>query len=228
MTGRGHTDREYEGRLVELREALLEMAGRVEQMIGDSVDALVERDVQKARLTIAADAAVNRQELEVDELCLLILARWQPMASDLRFLTLALKMVTDLERIGDLAVNIAERVLDLSTEEPARPYVDIPRMAEITRSMIRDAIDAFVEADAEKAENVLARDDEVDELYTKVFRDVLEIMRESPSWMQQGIHIQSVAKWLERMADHGTNLAEQVVFYVKGRDIRHNHNKSPS
>lgn len=197
------------------------MGGRVEQMIEKSVKALIEGDTQIARDTIEADHAVNRAELDVDELCLLILAKRQPMASDLRFITLALKMVTDLERIGDLAVNICERALDLSGQPAVEAWTDIERMAEIVQSMVRDAIDAFVEGDATLAYGVIERDEEVDKIYGRVFRDLLQRMTSDTSMVERGIHVQSVAKWLERMADHSTNLAEQVIFMVKGQDVRH-------
>jgi phosphate transport system protein len=228
MTTRGHTDREYDNQLRQLRDKLLLMAGHVESMIASSVKALVDRDVALARRTIDNDHKVNKAEVETDELCLLILAKRQPMASDLRFITLALKMVTDLERIGDLAVNICERAIDLSSEPPVRSYDDIQRTADIVQTMVRDAIDAFVRADVAKAEAVIDRDDEVDELYHQIFRDILQQMLGDSAAIQRGIHVQSVAKWLERIADHSTNLAELVVFMVKGKDIRHvGHMSSP-
>jgi len=216
-----HTDREYENELNKLRERLLRMAGRVEQMIADSVKALVEQDVQLARRTIEADRVVDRAEVETDELCLVILAKRQPVASDLRFITLSLKMVTDLERIGDLAVNICERAIDLGQDPPLKPWVDVPRMAAIVQGMVRDAIDAFVAGDVQRAQSVVDRDQSLDDLYTRVFRDLLSTMLNDGSKVERGIHAQSVAKWLERMGDHATNLAEQVVFMVKGKDIRH-------
>lgn len=216
-----HTDREYDNELQRLRERILRMAGRVEQMIADSVRALVEQDVQLARQTILADRLVDRAEMETDELCLVILARRQPVASDLRFITLSLKMVTDLERIGDLAVNICERAIDLGNDPPLKPWVDVPRMASIVQAMVRDAIDAFVAGDAERAQSVVDRDPALDELYGRVFRELLSAMLDDGSKVERGIHAQSVAKWLERMGDHATNLAEQVVFMVKGKDIRH-------
>lgn len=219
---RTHTDRRYAAQLKELRENLLLMAGRVEQMIEQAMHALVERDAELAKKTIAADTEVNRSELATDELCLVILAQRQPMASDLRFITLSLKMVTDLERIGDLAVNIAERAIDLAAMPPMPgPYIEIPRMAAISQAMVREAIDAFVNEDMARAEAVIARDDEVDELYTKVFRDLMKMMHDDPALLERGIHVQSVAKWLERVADHATNLAEQVIFMVRGKDVRH-------
>lgn len=219
--GKIHTDREYESELEKLRKRLLEMAGRVEEMIADSVRALVDRDIELARRTIDADRLVNRAEVETDELCMVILAKRQPVASDLRFITLALKMVTDLERIGDLAVNICERAIDLAQDAPLKPWVDVPRMASLAQSMVRDAIDAFVAGDAERAQTVIERDKALDQLYIRTFRDLLAAMLNDASKVERGIHAQSIAKWLERMGDHATNLAEQVVFMVKGKDIRH-------
>jgi phosphate transport system protein len=219
--GKIHTDREYESELKKLRERLLKMAGRVEEMISDSVKSLVERDLELERRTIDADHLVNRAEVETDELCLMILAKRQPVASDLRFVTLSLKMVTDLERIGDLAVNICERAIDLGQDAPLKPWVDVPEMANIAQGMVRDAIDAFVAGDADRARSVIERDKSLDELYIRVFRELLSAMLNDTSKVERGIHAQSVAKWLERMGDHATNLAEQVVFMVKGKDIRH-------
>jgi phosphate transport system protein len=197
------------------------MAGHTEAMIESAIRALVERDVTLARRTIENDHKVNQAEIDIDELCLVILAKRQPMGSDLRFLTLALKMVTDLERIGDLAVNICERAIDLSAEPPLGNYDDIIRTADLVQSMVRDAIDAFVHADDIKAQDVINRDDAVDELYHQIFRDILQMMTRDPNAIARGIHVQSVAKWLERIADHSTNLAELVVFMVNGKDIRH-------
>jgi phosphate transport system protein len=216
-----HTDREYERELVEIRERLLLMAGRVEEMIHAAVDALLARDVALARETVQADRKVNRDEVEIDKLCLVILARRQPMASDLRFITLALKMVIDLERIGDLAVNICERVVDLEGEPYVTECPDLGRMSELVRSMIHDAVEAFVDREPDKAAAVIERDDEVDDLYQTVFRMVLDEMIGDARNVSAGVHLQSVAKWLERMGDHCTNLAEQIVFMTKGKDIRH-------
>jgi phosphate transport system protein len=218
---RAHTDREYEGQLEELRERLLRMAGVVEQMIVDAVRATLNQDRELAEATIERDTTVNRLEVESDELCLLILAKRQPLASDLRFVTLSLKMVTDLERIGDLAVNICERAIDLAGHPQPWPWDNIEEMARLVRAMIRDSIQAFVDRDVDKAQRVVERDAEVDKLYWQIFRDALEIMRKQPNSMHDGIHVQSIAKFIERMGDHGTNLAEQVVFMIKGKDIRH-------
>lgn len=216
-----HTDREFEGELQQLRDQILLMAGRVEAMIADAMRALDDGDAALARATIRMDREVNRAEIEADELCLLILAKRQPLGSDLRFLTLALKMVTDLERIGDLAVNICERAVDLAREERLGPYDDLRQAAAIVQSMVREAIDSFVERDAAKAAAVIERDDEVDEAYHQIFRRLLARMAADASVVERGIHIQSVAKFLERIGDHCTNIAEQVVFMVKGTDIRH-------
>jgi phosphate transport system protein len=216
-----HTDREYEAELGQVRERLLIMAGRVEQMIADAIRAVGERDPELARATIAADNQVNRTEVETDELCMRVLARRQPMASDLRFITLALKMVTDLERIGDLAVNICERAIDLAGEARLDGVDALHTMATLVQSMVRDAIDAFVRADAALAEGVIARDDEVDEAYHTYFRAVLAGMTRDPASIERGIHVQSVAKWLERIGDHATNIAELVIFMVRGTDVRH-------
>ncbi len=216
-----HTDRKYREELRRLRRRLLAMTGRVEEMIAHSVESLVERDEILAEETISADNQVNRDEIETDELCLIILAKWQPMATDLRFITQAMKMVTDLERIGDLAVNVCERSLQLSREPALKPYVEIPRMAEIVQKMLRDAVDAFIEGDAQKAQTVIDSDDEVDRIFYQAFKNLLGLMMQDEAHVERGMQIQSVSKVLERMADHCTNLAEQVIFLVKGEDVRH-------
>lgn len=216
-----HTDSEYEAELRQLREELLLMAGRVESMISNAVASVLERDVELARNVIAEDRQVDRAEVLVDDLCLRVLAKRQPVASDLRFLTQAFKMVTDLERIGDLAVNICERAVDLSAAPELKPHLGLARMGEIVQTMVRDAIDSFVDLDADKGRAVIARDNEVDALYQQVFRDTLQRMVQDASVVERGIHVQSVAKWLERMADHATNIAEHVIFVIDGEDLRH-------
>lgn len=215
-----HTAREYEQELAGIRASLLRMAGRVEQMIGQAGRALVQRDVALAKATIEEDREVNRAEIDIDEACLLILAKRQPMASDLRFVTLAMKMVTDLERIADLAVNICERALDLAKAKVI-VHPQIPEMTSAVEKMVRGAIDAFVGRDVAKARRVIELDDEVDEQYHTIFEDLLKQMHADPQYLHDWIHVQSVAKWLERMADHSVNLAELVIFMVEGRDVRH-------
>lgn len=218
---RTHSDRGYEAQLRRLRERMLTMAGRVEQMVARSVRSLVERDSELAMQTIADDRLVDQAEVEADEQCLVILATRQPVASDLRFITLCLKTVTDIERIGDLAVHICQRALELNAQSPAAPYPDLPRMATLVKAMIHDAMEAFVVGDVELARGVMARDDEVDELYARIYRGLLKLMKEDSCNVERGIHVQSVAKWLERMGDHATNMAEQVIFMVEGKDVRH-------
>ena len=221
MRAREHTDQEFEQELRHLREQLLLMGSHVEAIIGSSLRALVERDSELAQRTIEADRIVDRLEMEIDGLCLQILARRQPVASDLRFVTMVLKAVTDLERMGDLGVNISERVLELNSELPLKPYVDLPRMADETQMMLREALDAFVAKDADRARRVIDRDQMIDDLYAQIFRELLTYMMEEAKNVYRATRLQSIAKYLERIADHATNLAEMVVFMVKGSDIRH-------
>ena len=221
MDTRQHTDREYEQELGHLREQLLVMGSRVEEIIGGSMRALMERDASLAERMIESDRTIDRLEVELDGQCMQILARRPPVASDLRFITLVLKVVTDLERMGDLAVNISERVLELTGEVPLKPYVDLPRMAIEAQSMLRDALDAFVAKDVERARQVIDRDQMVDDLYGQVFRELLTYMMENSKNVYRATRLQSIAKYLERIGDHATNLAEMVVFMVKGSDIRH-------
>ena len=221
MRTREHTDQEFEQELRHLREQLLLMGSHVEGIISASLRALVERDSELAQRTIEADRVVDRLEIEIDGLCLQILARRQPVASDLRFVTMVLKAVTDLERMGDLGVNISERVLELNNETPLKPYVDLPRMADETQIMLREALDAFVAKDADRARRVIARDQIIDDLYAQIFRELLTYMMEESKNVYRATRLQSIAKYLERIADHATNLAELVVFMVKGSDIRH-------
>lgn len=223
MPGKGHIDQAFEAELASLREELLRMAGRVEQMIRRSVEAFQERSLPKANATIALDHEVNQAEVEIDELCLVILARRQPMGRDLRFVTLALKMVTDLERIADLAVNVCERAAQLGALPPLDSDVtaSVPDMAALVENMVHDAIEAFVESDEARARAVIACDAAVDELYHGLFRAVLARMVADATLVERGIHVQSVAKFLERMGDHATNLAEQVVLLERGVDLRH-------
>jgi len=218
---RAHTDLGYEEELRKLREQLLLMGAKVEEMIESSMRALVERDSLLAREMIEFDHQINRLELECDEACLRILARRQPVASDLRFITIALKLVTDLERMGDLAVNICERVIELNDEPPLKPYLDLPRMAEVAQAMLRDALDAFVAADADRAQQVIENDRALDTYYADIFRVLLTYMMEDPRNIYRATRVQSIAKYLERIGDHATNLAESVVFMVRGKDIRH-------
>ncbi|MBI5501288.1 MAG: phosphate signaling complex protein PhoU [Deltaproteobacteria bacterium] len=216
-----HTDREYEAELTKLRERILLLGAKVEAAIAGAIRAVVERDDVLAQGILDGDAEVDRLEVETDQLCLSILARRQPVASDLRFLTIALKLVTDLERIGDLSVNIAERALELNKEPALKPYVGLPVMAQAAQGMVREALDAFVSRDADRARDVLGRDETVDAYYEQIFRELLTYMMEEPRNIYRATRVQSVAKYLERIGDHACNIAEMVVFMVRGEDIRH-------
>jgi phosphate transport system protein len=216
-----HTDRHFEESLEQLQGLLLRMGGLVERQIAQAIRSLVERDSNLARQVIEGDREVNRLDIEIDELCLRLLALHQPAASDLRFVATAMKVTVDLERIGDQAVNIAERAIELNQEPPLKPYIDIPRMAEIAGRMIRESLDAFVRRDTELARGVLREDDEVDALTHQVFRELLSYMAEDPRTIGRATRILFVTKYLERIADHATNLAEMVVFMVGGKMIRH-------
>jgi phosphate transport system protein len=218
---REHTDRRYEGELRTLREQLLLMGAKVEEMIAGSIRSLTERNSDLAHRTIESDHYINRLEVETDDLCLRILARRQPVASDLRIITIVMKMVTDLERIGDLGVNICERAIELNAAPLLKPYVDLPKMAEIAQAMVREALDAFVARDAQRAQLVIDRDRMVDAYYAQIFRELLTYMMEDPRNISRATRVQSIAKYLERIGDHATNLAEMVIFMVKGKDIRH-------
>jgi phosphate transport system protein len=216
-----HTDRLYERELRKIREMLLMMGARVEEMISQAMRALIERDTELAERTLYLDRQINRLEMEVDDLCLRVLARRQPVASDLRFVTTAMKVVTDLERMGDLGVNICERVVELNEEPPLEPYVEVVNMAEAAQEMLREALDAFVAGDAERAQAIVERDSKVDANYNAIFRQLLTYMMENPRNIFRATRVQSIAKYIERIADHATNLAEMVVFMVRGKDIRH-------
>lgn len=221
MPNREHTDQQYEHELRGLREQLLLMGSRVERIIGDSIKALTDRDSALAERTIAADRTVDRMEVELDQLCLQILAKRQPVASDLRFITIVLKVVTDLERIADLGVNVCERVLELNAEPQLKPYVDLPHMGEAVQSMLREVLDAFVARDATRARGIIERDRVIDALHAQVFRELITFMMENAHNVYRATRLQSISKYLERMGDHTTNLAEMVIFMVRGTDVRH-------
>ena len=216
-----HTDKAFEQDLRDLREKLLAMGAKVEALIADSVRALTDRDSALAAQVIQADKEVNRLEVEIDDLCRRILALRQPAASDLRLITTALKIVTDLERIGDLAVNIAERAKDLNQAPPLKPYVDTPRLAELAQRQVKKALDAFVTSDTAKAEEVLKEDEHLDVLYLKIFNELLGYMMEDSKNIRRATALMFIAKHLERVGDHATNVAEMVIYMVRGTDIRH-------
>lgn len=212
---------DYATELRKLRDLILLMGANVEEMISNGVRALVERDSELGRRTIERDHGVNRLELETDQLCLRLLALRHPLPSDLRFITIALKLVTDLERIGDLVVNVCERIIELNQFPPLSSYRDLSLMADTARGMLRDALDAFVEGDAWRAQRVLEVDRTVDAYNAQIFSELVRDMRENPGNVQRATRVQSIAKSIERIGDHATNVAEMVVFMVKGEDIRH-------
>jgi phosphate transport system protein len=218
---RKHLVKRYEAELQEIRILLLEMGGKVEVMISNAIQALVNRDSSLADRTILSDHEINRLEVLIDEKCLEVLARRQPAASDLRFLTLALKIVTDLERIGDQCASTANRAKELNEEPPLKPYIDLPYLAESARIMLQESLDAFVRGDAELALQVCENDKSVDDLNIQLQRELLTYMMEDPTTINRALKLIYISKYLERIADHATNIAEMVIFMVKGQDIRH-------
>jgi phosphate transport system protein len=212
-----HRDQELD----RIRQALLRMGGLVERMISEAMTALVERDNQRAEAVVRTDAQVDELEKEVDGLCNRMLALQQPTAGDLRFLVSTMKIANDLERMGDSAVNVAQAVEILNAEPPLKPYIDLPRLAELTQGMVRDALDSFVRKDARQALDVCRRDDQVDALYKQLFRELVTYMIEDPKAITRALHLLLIARNYERIADHATNVGEDVIFFVEGRDIRH-------
>ena len=221
MGTRQHSSREFEAELTGLKNALLGMGGRVEQNLSRVINALVNRDSELAQQAIDYDSEIDRTEMEIDELSLRILALRQPVGSDLRFLTTAFKIVTDLERVGDLSVNTAERVLELNNEPQLKPYIDLPKMAAMVSRILRQALDAYVAGDVSQAEQVLAAEQAVDDLNVQIFRELVSFMVEDPRTITRAMRLIFIAKYLERISDHATNIAEQVIFMVQGSDVRH-------
>ena len=220
-TSAEHTDKRYGEELKKLREEILYMGGLVEDQIQKAVKSLVDRDSALAEIVIERDHEVNRLDVDIDDICIKLLALHQPAGRDLRFITTGLKITTDLERIGDMAVNICERALELNQEPQLKPYIDIPRMARISQRMIRESLDAFVREDTDLALKVCRDDSEVDELNAQIFRETLTFMIENVQTISRATKISSISKYLERIADHATNIAEMVIFMVKGKSIRH-------
>ncbi|WP_242346141.1 phosphate signaling complex protein PhoU [Anaeromyxobacter terrae] len=223
-----HTDKTYEAELRDLRDRLLEMGGLVERAISASVRSITERDSALAEQVKEGDREINRMEVAIDGACRRVLALRQPAASDLRFITTALKIVTDLERMGDLAVNVAERALDLNKTAPIAPLHDLSRLAEMSEAQLKHALDAFVTGDVAKAEDVMRSDAHLDALYLKIFNDLLAMMMEDSRNIRRATSLMFAAKHLERFGDHATNLAEMVVYMVRGTDVRHPRSRAPS
>jgi phosphate transport system protein len=213
--------RHFHEELEALKQTLLAMGGLVEDQIRRVVRALLERDGALAQEVIDGDARVNAYDVEVDETCVELLALHQPAAGDLRFITTAMKIVTDLERIGDQAVNIAQRVLELNREPQLKPYIDLPRMAERAQRMVKESLDAFVARDTALARRVCAEDADVDALKEQIFRELLTFMMADPSTIPRAIRLILVSRFIERVADHATNIAEMVIYMVDSKMVRH-------
>lgn len=216
-----HTDKTYEADLKALRDLLLEMGGAVERALAASVRSVTERDSGLAEQVKLRDREINLMEVDIDNACRRLLALRQPAASDLRFITTALKIVTDLERMGDLAVNVAERALALNQAPPPGPLHDLSKLADLCEVQLKKALDSFVTRDVQKADEVMRGDDLLDALYLKIFNEQLAIMMEDGRNIRRATSLMFAAKHLERFGDHATNLAEQVIYMVRGTDVRH-------
>ncbi len=210
----------FDEELRALKDRVLKIGSLIEAAIRDSVTSLVERNSELARKVIEKDRQINALDVEIDEECIRLIALRQPKARDLRFITTAMKITTDLERMGDLAENIAERAIELNEEPQLKPYIDIPRMAEIAEGMVRESLDAFVMC-SRLPYDVIKKDDEVDNLNAQVFNELLFYMIQDPNTVTRAIKINYVSKYLERIADHATNIAEMVIYMCEGKIIRH-------
>ncbi|HET9235462.1 MAG TPA: phosphate signaling complex protein PhoU [Candidatus Eisenbacteria bacterium] len=213
--------REFDAELQELKKKILTMGSLVQTMLSDSLTALVTRDTPLAASVEARDTEVDRMEIAVDELAVRIIALRQPAASDLRHIIAALKIIKDVERIGDIAVNVSERVVELNAEPQLKPYIDLPRMVDAVQAMIRDALDAWVNEDATLAQKVLDCDEFVDNLNAQIFNELLTYMLSDTKAINRATRLIFISKYLERAADHATNVAEEVIYAIQGRDVRH-------
>jgi phosphate transport system protein len=211
----------FDDELKNLREIVLKMGCMVENAIRDSVKALVERDSALAKEVIRRDHLINAIDVKIDEECVRLIALRQPKARDLRLITTTMKITTDLERMGDMAVNIAERAMELNEEPQLKPFVNIPKMAEAAQSMVRDSLDAFVTGCSRLPYEVIKRDDEVDQLTVRNFEELLSLMIQDPKIIPLAIKRTYIAKYLERIADHATNIAEMIIYMCRGKMIRH-------
>jgi len=214
-------ERHFHEELNQVKQKTLRMGSLVEGMVERAVASLVDRDSNLAEETIAFDTKVDNLEVEIDGDCLRLLALHQPAAGDLRFITTAMKIIADLERMADQAVNISQRAIELNEEPQLKPYIDIPIMSQLSQKMLRDSLDAFVRKDVGLAREVIEADNKVDALKDQVFRELLTFMMEDPRTIPRAIRLILVSRHLERIADHATNIAEMVVFLVEGRNIRH-------
>jgi phosphate transport system protein len=214
-------ERHFHEELELVKEKTLKLGSLVETMVEQAVSSLVDRDSRLADEVIASDRKVDILDLEIEEDCLRLLALHQPAAKDLRFITTAMKITTDLERMADQAVNICQRAIELNEEPQLKPYIDIPIMSQLSQKMMREALDAFVRRDAALARQIIPEDNKVDALKDQIFRELLTFMMEDPRTIPRAIRLILVSRHLERIADHATNIAEMVVFLVEGKSIRH-------
>ncbi len=219
-SGKTHTSSEFENELQELRRLILELGAKVERMMAKSIESLTKRDSALAQGVSQEDMEVNLLEVDVNDLCLQMMALRQPTSVDLRFITTALKIASDLERVGDLAVNVCERVLELNEEPPLKPYIELPRMAEASSRMLRESLDSFIKEDVVLGRKVIASDDEVDDMNEELFRELLTYMLDNPRNISRATRLTFISKYFERIADHATNIAEAVLFMVEGHNPR--------
>ncbi|HYB95327.1 MAG TPA: phosphate signaling complex protein PhoU [Vicinamibacterales bacterium] len=219
--------RHFQEDLETLKERLLAMGGLAEERVRESIRGLMERDNAAIDAVLASDEPINELHMEVDDRCFKLLALHQPMAADLRVIVAAVKINTDLERVGDLAVNIAEAAKRYLQHAPVKPLIDIPRMGDLAQKMLRDSLDAFVRRDMVLAEAVLAADDTLDALKTQIFRELLTYMLQSPDTIEPALDLILISRHLERIGDHATNVAEDVIFILSARDVRH-HQAGPN
>src|SRR4249919_141310 len=211
----------FQEELEQLKTRLLEMGGLAEDRVRSALDGLVERDSQLVDRVLGGDVPINQLHIEIDSRCFKLLALHQPMAVDLRAIVSAVKINTDLERVGDLAINIAEAARRYAQHAPVKKLIDIPRMANIAQNMLRDSLDAFVRRDTELAQRVLSEDDKLDDLKTQIFRELLTYMLQDPGTIEAALDLILISRHLERIGDHATNIAEDVIFMVSARDVRH-------
>ncbi len=221
MAEKRHTSTYYEQELRDVKEGLLYLGALVEKAIDLAIKALMDRDTELANRVICDDNTIDQHDVEIEEKCIRILALRQPTARDLRFITTAIKINGHLERIGDMAANIAEKAIILSEEPPMKPYIDIPRMAEVARGMIKESLDALVNENTDLAQKVRMEDETIDNLNEQVFRELLTFMLEDPKKIHRALIIMQISKSLERISDHAVGIADMVVYMVTGKIVRH-------
>ncbi|MFB3926202.1 MAG: phosphate signaling complex protein PhoU [Syntrophales bacterium] len=221
MAEKKHTSLQYERELQEIKNMLIYMGALTEKAIQSAMKSLLERDSDIARKVIFDDEQIDSIDMELEDKCIRLLALRQPAAVDLRFITTTIKINGHLERIGDMAVNIAEKAIQLNQEPQLKPYIDLPRMADITRVMIKGSLDALVNGDVELAEKVRRDEDQVDGLNEQIFRELLTFMMEDIRTIRRALLIMQISKNLERIADHAKGIAEMVIYMVTGKSVRH-------